>query len=424
MKNKLLKVLVVLLVASSFLTACGGSENGTNSGAGANVEEGNAGAFDSGQSNMPQYIELSEEEKVSLETMAQFITATKWGEELWGKTITPTDETICNFINRMACENQYYKEGEYSGLLPGGTTDEVYGITYTTDSINAYATEVFGAEVSDIAAAWNWMEGDKCLIMESQYPSGDSAEIMHMEKKDDALIVRGTVAWGTYEELDLKGGGLAFYNSFEFEMHVERNENSPFGYTFISIEYFADTPGTLNSSIDLFKDVLLHPEQYKGFYFYYPSMKDIYFSLADVNGDGVKDLLLASTYREEYQEPGNVFNVLIQKAGKVYDLDKAHHYNNFGKFTLYDTGILKTEMDNEEQNVNFYNLVDGHIWGGRKAVKASDGSTYLVLTDSETDATCEGVLADARYNELTSGEEIELVWYLATEENVNLVFGN
>ena len=125
MKNKLLKVLVVLLVATSLLTACGGSENTTNSGAGTHVE-GNIGGSNNGQANQPQYIELSEEEKVSLEMMAQFITATRWGEELWGKTTTPTDETICNFINRIASENQYHKEGAYNRFLPSLFTGGFY----------------------------------------------------------------------------------------------------------------------------------------------------------------------------------------------------------------------------------------------------------------------------------------------------------
>lgn len=424
MKRKLTKVFAILLAVCSVLTACGGEENSKEDSTTINTTTNNEGNYDSGQSNMPQFIEFSEEEREAFEVMAQYITATRWGEEIWGDIITPTEETICNFISRMACENRYFKMGEYDSFLPVGTVDEIYGITYTTDSINAYASEVFGMDITDITTAWNWIDGDKCLVMESQYPSGDSVEIMQLEVKDETLIVHGTVAWGTYEELDLYGGGVSFYNCFDFDMKVVKNENSPFGYTFVSIEYFGDNPGTLNSNIDLFKDVLLNPEQYQGFYFYHPSMKDVYFALADVNGDSVKDLILAGTYREEYQAPGDVFNVLIQKGGKVYDLDGAHHYNNLGKFTLYDTGILKTEMDSEEQHVNFYNLVDGHCWAGRKAAKSIDGGTYLILTDLDTNANYEGVLGDAKYNELSSGEEIELVWYLATEENVNQVFGN
>ena len=420
MKRKLTKVFAILLVTCSVLTACGGEESSKVD----SIITGNTDNYNSGQADMPQFIEFSEEERVAFEVMAQYITSTRWGEELWGDTITPTEEIICSFISRMASENHYYKMGEYDSFLPDGTVDEIYGITYTADSINTYASEVFGMEITDINTAWNWIEGDKCLVMEPQYQSGDSVEIMQLEVTDETLIVHGTVAWGTYEELDLYGGGVSFYNCFDFDMKVVKNENSPFGYTFVSIEYFGDNPGTLNSNIDLFKDVLLNPEQYQGFYFYYPSMKDVYFALADVNGDSVKDLLLARTYREEYQAPGDVFNVLIQKGGKVYDLDGAHHYNNLGMFTLYDTGILKTEMDSEEQHVNFYNLVDGHIWAGQKAAKAVDGGTYLLLTDLDTNANWEGELGNAKYRELSSGEEVELVWYPATEENVNQVFGN
>ena len=130
MKNKLVRLLTMLLVASSIFTACGGEENnGTLQGID-NTANVDTDSYNNQQTDMPQFIEFSEKERAAFEIMAQYITSTRWGEELWGDTITPTEETICSFISRMASENHFFKMGEYDSFLPDSTVDEIYGITY------------------------------------------------------------------------------------------------------------------------------------------------------------------------------------------------------------------------------------------------------------------------------------------------------
>ena len=206
------------------------------------VSQPDAGQPDNSQQETPQpaepqTVELTEEEKIAFGALVQFMTATRWGEDINGQTITPTPENVCTFINRMTDENLCCNDDRYTQYLPESTQDELYGVSYTAESIKAYAFYSFGVEIADLDAVWNWKEGDKYLPLIAQFPSGDSIEVSHMVVEGTTCTVYGTVIWGSYEDLDLEGGGITYYGSHEFTMQVERDENSPFGYKLLGITY-------------------------------------------------------------------------------------------------------------------------------------------------------------------------------------------
>ena len=91
---------------------------------------------------------------------------------------------------------------------------------------------------------------------------------------------------------------------------------------------------------------------------------------------------------------------------------------------LYSSG--KVTSDASANNTYFWNLLTGEFWHGPQYKQANpnvsfaESNTYAELTCSDGSIVT-GDAGVELYKSLMSGKEIALVWYKATQENVNQV---
>ena len=181
------------------------------------------------------------------------------------------------------------------------------------------------------------------------------------------------------------------------------------------------------------KDVVASPSEHMDFY---PEDAEIdtttlWFALADIDGDGSNEVFLTDQYLVGEETPKRIVNILTEKNGVASDYDGFHLYDNQADFTLYDTGILKTYLWDGWGYTVFWDLNTGDSWNGAK-YKPVEGSLDLPADERETHAEIAdedgniygGEEGDALYEYLCRGNEIPLVWYEATSENIDSMLSN
>lgn len=369
-------------------------------------------------------MQLSEEEQETLRILAQFFTATRWGEDLAGEEIVPTEQNVCDFIGRVANENFEYNQWAYDKYLPTRIAEEAFRQVYTADSIKEYVKSVFGVELSEINSPMLTAENGNYVTMEAQSTSVDKCEITKVVKEGNTYIVTGSHAFGEYEEVESQEP--TYIATYNFTMKLTKNENSPFGYTLNSIK-FENGEGSEAEETNKLKEILLYPEQYIEYYGDGADISDVWFAVADIDKDGQEEIFLAKCYGKK--QFGIIYNILKydKDSNVVTDIDGDKRYEAIGTGQyLYDTGILRTCTEMTTNNTYFWNLLTGEFWHGPQ-YKQLDDTVSFAESEVHTELTCSdgsivaGEEGKKLYDSLTSGEEIPLEWYEATEENVNSI---
>ena len=369
-------------------------------------------------------VSINSEEKEKLTLLAQFFTATRWGEDLEGIEIVPTEQNVCDFIGRVANENFEYNQWAYDKYLPTRIAEEEFRQVYTDDSIKKYVKSVFGVELSEINSNMLREENGNYVTMEAQSSSIDKCEIAKAVKEGDTYIVTGSHAFGYYEEVESQEP--TYMQTYNFTMELTENEDSPFGYTLNSIKYEQGEEVEAEETNKL-KEILLYPEQNIEYYGDGADISDVWFAVADIDKDGKEEIFLAKCYGKN--QFGTIYNILKydKDSNVVTDMDGDRTYEAIGTGQhLYETGILRTCTDSSTNNTYFWNLLTGEFWQGPQ-FKSMDDSVPNSEAKVCAELTCPdgsivtGEEGNELYESLMSGEELPLEWYEATEENVNRV---
>lgn len=398
-----------------------------------------------------QEIEVSEEEKEKFRLLVQFLTATRWGEDLSGQEIVPNKENVCSFISRLADENHEYDGWPYAKYLPERVETES-SQSFTEQSIKDYVKEVFGIEIAGVEPYTLYEQNGYYVPMGAQFSSADKCIIDKVVAKGDTYIVTGTDAFGEYPDID--STEPVYIANYQFTMLLEKNEKSPFGFTLKSISYEAaelSEEDKESSANYLLKDILLYPSLHTEYYpfgdkeyqiwyntgevktekvNYMEKVSDIWFALADIDRDGSDEILVASCYSQK--QFAAIINILKydKETYTVTDMDGNKIYEPIGTGQhLYDTGILRTCTEAATNNTFFWNLNTGEFWQGDQylpvdmslSIAESEAHAELITPDGTVVSGEEG---DELYASLSSGTEIPLLWYKATEENIDVfLFG-
>ena len=369
-------------------------------------------------------VELSEGDRETLRILAQFFTATRWGEDLAGVEIVPTEQNVCDFIGRVANENFEYNQWAYDKYLPTRIAEEQFRQVYTDNSIKEYVKSVFGLELSSINSFMLREENGNYVTMEAQSSSVDKCEIIKVVKEGDVYIVTGRHAFGEYEEVESQEP--TYMQTYNFTMEMTENEDSPFGYTLNSIKYELGEASKVEETNKL-KEILLYPKQYIEYYGNGADISDVWFAVADIDKDGQAEIFLAKCYGKK--QFGIIYNILKYDKDNnvVTDIDGDKTYEAIGTGQhLYETGILRTCTDISTNNTYFWNLLTGEFWQGPQfkpmndTVPSSEAKVCAELTCPDGSIVT-GEEGNELYESLMSGEELSLEWYKATVENVNSI---
>ena len=399
-----------------------------------------------------QEIEVSEEEKEKLRLLAQFITGTRWGEELAGQEIIPNEEIAWNFLSRICAQNFAYKEYPCDEYLPERVEGDLIGSVFTEDSIHEYVKEVFGIDSTYTDEINLDNETGNYVFHEAQFSSLDKCIIDKVVAKGDTYTVTGTDAFGEYPDID--STEPVYIANYQFTMLLEKNEKSPFGFTLKSISYEAaelSEEDKESSANYLLKDILLYPSLHTEYYpfgdkeyqiwynteevktekvNYMEKVSDIWFALADIDRDGSDEILVASCYSQKNFVA--IINILKydKETYTVTDMDGNKIYEPIGTGQhLYDTGILRTCTEAATNNTFFWNLNTGEFWHGSEFHPVDTSLSYAESESHAEITTPDGTVVsgeegDELYESLSSGTEIPLLWYKATEENIDVfLFG-
>ena len=398
-----------------------------------------------------QEIEVSEEEKEKFRLLVQFLTATRWGEDLSGQEIVPNKENVCSFISRLADENHEYDGWPYAKYLPERVETES-SQSFTEQSIKDYVKEVFGIEIAGVEPYTLYEQNGYYVPMGAQFSSADKCIIDKVVAKGDTYIVTGTDAFGEYPDID--STEPVYIANYQFTMLLEKNEKSPFGFTLKSISYEAaelSEEDKESSANYLLKDILLYPSLHTEYYpfgdkeyqiwyntgevktekvNYMEKVSDIWFALADIDRDGSDEILVASCYSQK--QFAAIINILKydKETYTVTDMDGNKIYEPIGTGQhLYDTGILRTCTEAATNNTFFWNLNTGEFWHGSEFHPVDTSLSYAESESHAEITTPDGTVVsgeegDELYESLSSGTEIPLLWYKATEENIDVfLFG-
>ena len=357
-------------------------------------------------------VELTVEEKESLTVLAKFSAATRWGDNLAGYSITPNEEMVSNFVGRLSNDNFSYYEKDYDKYLPVQIDVNGKEMAYTQEAMKAYGQKVFGVDISTPSETFFYQEDGAYIPEEFQYPSYDSCFIKEIEDQgNDTYLVKGVDSFIEWDESLMDVNKLM---SYAFWMTVKKNPESPFGYTFVKMEFeLADASDIVAPSI---AEILLHPSLYREFYRDDTNMNTLYFAKADINGDGKDEVLVADKWLAE--SPDRIINVLGMDGDMVVDLDGNRTYQRFQDWALMDTGILYTEMGVGENQTHYYNLNTGEEW------EAWTLRSPIKFTMTPEGNILEGDAAKVLYKELTGGTSVKLKWLEATENNVREALEN
>ncbi|MBO5373802.1 MAG: sigma-70 family RNA polymerase sigma factor [Lachnospiraceae bacterium] len=180
-------------------------------------------------------VEVSEEERENLRILAQFFTATRWGENLSGMEIKPEEKDAWKFIERLGANNFSYQEYPYDKYLPKKADGQLYSQMYTKEDIREYVENVFGITSSYTDYTHYDVDTENFVYYEAELESADKCEIQKIVKLEDTYRVTGQVAFGEYQDMD--SIEPTYIATYDFTMMLIKNEDSPFGYILNRIRY-------------------------------------------------------------------------------------------------------------------------------------------------------------------------------------------
>lgn len=369
-----------------------------------------------------QEVEVSAEEQEAFRILAQFLTATRWGENLSGQEIVPNKQNTCDFIGWLSNENFEYNGWQYDKYLPARIAQDTYPKAFSEQEIKAYVKNVFGIELGAITSNWLQQSDGLYIPMDAQYSSSDKCIIEKVSAKGNTYTVTGTDAFGEYPDID--STEPVYIANYRFTMILEKSENSPFGYVVKSISYTeAELSGEDRESAaqNLLADILLYPSQHMEYYPAEADVSNMWFALADINGDGREEVLLGDDY--SFESPNRIINILAVTENGVEDLNGQDVYGRLQEWELYDNGILKTELGMGDNDTYFWNLNTREMWEAYTGIMAPGGSTAedrtgVKFVQTPEHREIEGEEAVSLLRELSSGTPMPIQWYQTTAENV------
>lgn len=181
--------------------------------------------------------EISYEEEAACQTLAKYVTATKWGTEFKsGDSIEPSEQMVLDYIIRVSNDNFGDGTGAapYDKYLPVKTTGGEWENMFTAEAIREFASAVFDVEIGDINYQWMMKEGELYAPVEFQYVLEDGCGIERVDIKGDTYYVYGTDTFAEWSELTMQPECKA---SYFFEMTLKKDSNSPLGFVFQKIVY-------------------------------------------------------------------------------------------------------------------------------------------------------------------------------------------
>ncbi len=189
-------------------------------------------------------VNISDEELLALNTMAINLTATAQWKDIRGKSLDIDDAIVWEFVGRMNNNAQY--DGVETKYMP----DSVKMNVYTLEDMNVYATNVFGIDdLEYVNNFWFSDQGDGTYYLTAaQMGDLDKCVINSISVDGDVYTVVGVVSWGEVMDLNQTEPSYSINTTFEFNMEVVKNADSPFGFKVNSISYIQGMMADLEST--------------------------------------------------------------------------------------------------------------------------------------------------------------------------------
>ncbi|MCI8801237.1 MAG: hypothetical protein HFH88_15710 [Lachnospiraceae bacterium] len=374
-------------------------------------------------------ITLSEKEQKDIETLAGMLSLNSYffGGDAYGSSY-PTDDVSMNMKLINVIGNMGLTDKSYTEYLPPTETDDATLIRYCREEdVQSYLKNVFGMENADVSA---FCEGDRVVfdmvgdfVLEDTYIDG--AEVM----SDGTYKIRGTFFLWVAEGIMETG--------CPYELTAIKNDDSPFGFQMISMEFGEAIPGDYAwmeqaDEDGPLSDILLNSAGNSAYYPRGMEYEHLIFALLDIDQDGEDEILLGSA--SDISPYGGakwitIFNILKydRNTGEVsdFDGDKIYEPLDANSWHYYDTGILMTMVEAGQGHTNFWNLRTGEFTDAALQVSEdpdgspdSEGHSKIYNVDGR-DIT--GTEADQYYQSLKSGNEIPIVWCEINQGNVEAI---
>lgn len=388
------------------------------------ADKENIGVGDAGM----EEVSLSEKEQEGIKRLAAMLSLNSYffGGDMYGGHY-PADDVSVNMKLIDMIGNMGLTDSSYMEYLPPTETDAATLVRYCNpDDVQEYLKNVLGMENADISA---FCEGDKAVFsMVGDYILAD-ATIEHAGVSPDGKYrISGTFSIGLTTDI--------MEAAYPYEFTVIKNEESPFGFQVVTMEFGEETEGDFEPENQIsagdgsLGDILLNPEGNSAYYPREVEYQHMLFALLDIDQDGEDEILLGSASDISPYWGANwvtIFNILKydRSTGAVSDFDGEMVYEplDANSWHYYDTGILMTVVEAGEGHTNFWNLLTGEftdaaLWVADDLSKSPDSERHSVIYNADgTKMT--GAEADQYYQSLKSGKEIRIVWCEVNEVNVD-----
>lgn len=341
---------------------------------------------------------LSEKEQEGIKRLVAMLSLNSYffGGDMYGGHY-PADDVSVNMKLIDMIGDMGLTDSSYMEYLPPTETDAATLVRYCKpDDVQEYLKNVFGMENADISA---FCEGDKAVFsMVGDYILAD-ATIDHAGALPDGKYrISGTFSiWIATDIMEA---------AYPYEFTVIKNEESPFGFQVVSMEFGEETEGDFEPENQIatgdgsLGDILLNPEGNSAYYPREVEYQHMLFALLDIDQDGEDEILLGSASDISPYWGANwvtIFNILKydRGTGAVSDFDGEMVYEplDANSWHYYETGDLLTMAEIGNGHTNCWNLLTGEF------------------TDTEA--------VNPDYAALTSGKEVRIIWCEVNEANVD-----
>ena len=186
-------------------------------------------------------VELTKEEEEAVTYMALSVTSTKRDINLDGMEITPSEEFVWEYVIDYVRGQSYITYVNYGPMING--VQNSWLINY--DDIKSYGNNVFGISTLNTPEEYSFEDlgnGNYLHPLDLLYFPEDVVILEKVVMEEDIYVVSGNIELKSYYYDDNMGGEVFDDDGiYDFEMRLIKNENSPTGFTFISIKYEAAT---------------------------------------------------------------------------------------------------------------------------------------------------------------------------------------
>lgn len=333
-----------------------------------------------------QEITLSEEEQQALNVLVSNMELVYSNFGLFADDSNPSLEDAMYFVFGLATMDRF-NDSLYASYIPSYTIEEnIYG-RMNAENVADYCKEVFGLDNVDLTTV-NYDQ--------IKYEDGTIKVLLADGLFDNSLIHKVTLkSDGTYMvyamgEMEMADGSAI--ESRDYVLHMQKNENSPFGFTLLDIGNGEDQSSDSDTVTDdeylaKYADILKNPYDYEEFYpeYFkeshpgyalgdfgqsYPENYPLWFALADADGNGIKELYIGHSRYGEAEENTDgksmaITNVLEYDTAsqKVIDLDGDAYYETYGLDShLLEGGIVYSSTEIHKALTNYYNIFTGEMW--------------------------------------------------------------